>query len=364
MRKTAGVVLALVGFAPILLAQPFQWETFTSTSDVLDIESVNGHLWAATTGGLIHFDPQTGMFDVYTNTRGLSTNRCVAVGADSRGGIWVGLEDRRLNRLDPETGRVDVLSDLQGDVYAITDLVPWEDYIFVATDVGAYRLAYYETVNGFRVQESYSKLGGLSPRTEVRRLAVADGYLWAATAFGLARADLALPTLVPPSAWENIDESDGLPDADVRAILAAPDGGLWIGMSVGLVLWRDGSFGAVRDFGTVVDFGNVNDTVYIATSNRTYWYDPAFGWRYATDPTTLDVRRLAGAPSGENGQVLWAAVAHSEDRSGGIAALLGEEWTEPLRAEGPAGNDISALAVGPDGRLWVGGKGERGGVST
>lgn len=364
MKKIAGVALALVGFAPILWAQPFQWETFTSTSDVRDIESVHGQLWAATTGGLIHFDPQTGMFDVYTNTRGLSTNRCVAVGADSRGGTWVGLEDRRLNRLDPETGRVDVLSDLQGEVYAITDLVPWEDYVFVATDVGAYRLAYYETVNGFRVQESYSKLGGFSPRTEVRRLAVADGYLWAATAFGLARANLDLPTLVPPSAWENIDASDGLPDNDVRAVLAAPDGGLWIGMSVGVVKWQDGSFGLVRTLGAVVDLGNVNDTVYAATSNRTYWHDPSFGWRYATDPTTLSIQRLAGAPSVGNGEVLWAAVAHSQDRSGGIAALLGEEWTEPLRAEGPAGNDISALAVGPDGRLWVGGKGERGGVST
>lgn len=357
-------MLAVVVLARIIWAQPFQWQTFTSTSDVRDIESVQGHLWAATSGGLIYFDPSINLFDTYTNTRGLSTNRCVAVGNDSRGGIWVGLSDRSLNRLDRETGRVEVLPDLQGEVFSITDIIAWEDFVFVAADVGAYRLAYYETVQGFRVQESYSKLGNLSPRTEVRRLAVADGYLWAATPFGLARASLDLPTLVPPSAWENIGEEDGLPDDDVRAILAAPDSGLWIGTSIGTVRWQDGAFGGRSDFGAVRDLATVNDTVYATTSARVYWFDPSFGWRSIGDPITINIQRLAAAPGGENAQILWAAIAGGSDDAGGIAAFIGEEWTEPLRADGPAGNDISALAVDPGGHLWVGGKGARGGVSV
>jgi ligand-binding sensor domain-containing protein len=358
------LALVILILAQLAWAQPFQWQTFTSTSDVRDIESVNGSLWAATSGGLVHFDPSSGLFDVYTNTRGLSTNRCVAVGADSRGGIWVGFEDRRLNRLDAETGRVQVLPDLQDEVFTIMDIISWEDFVLVASDVGAYRLAYYETVGAFRVQESYSKLGNLSPRTEVRRLAIADGYLWAATPYGLARADLDQPTLVPPSAWENINQADGLPNNDVSAITAAPGGGLWIGTALGAVRWLDGNFAGRSDFGGVRDFATVNDTVYAITSARTYWYDTSFGWQTIGDANPFSVVRLAAAASAESEQVLWGAVADASNESGGIAAFIGAQWSEALRADGPNGDEISALAIGADGKLWVGTKGARGGVSV
>ncbi len=366
MTKMTKVAFALLAgcFASALFAQPFQWRTFTSTSDVRDIETIDGQLWAATSGGLVHLNPATGIFELYTNTRGLSGNRCVAVGRDSRGGIWAGLDDRSLNRLDPVTGRVAVLPDLQGEVFTITDIISWEDVVFVATDVGAYRLAYYETVNGFRVQESYSKLGELSPRTEVRRLAIADGYLWAATPFGLARADLNQATLVPPSAWENITEDDSLPDNDIRALLPAPDGGIWIGMPEEAVRWLDGGFGSRLSFGPVMDFANVSDTIYAVTSSRAYWFDPSFGWRFASEPFTIDIQRLAAASASGINDILWAGVANSDDGSGGITALIDEEWTMPLHAEGPGGNDISALAVSPTGKLWIGAEGARGGVST
>ncbi len=364
IKKTAFVAFTIAILATVGWSQPFQWQTFTSTSDVRDIETVNGSLWAATGGGLVHFDPGNGLFDVYTNTRGLSTNRCVAVGADSRGGIWVGFEDRKLNRLDTQTDRVEILPDLEGEVFTIMDIISWEDFVFVASDVGAYRLAYYETVGAFRVQESYSKLGELSPRTEVSRLVIADGYLWAATPYGLARASLDQPTLVPPSAWENINQADGLPNNDVRAIMAAPGGGLWIGTALGAVHWQDGNFEGRGDFGAVRDFATVNDTVYAVTSVQTYWFDSSFGWRAIGDAIPFGVVRLAATPSGQSEQVLWGAVADASDRSGGIAAFMGVQWSEAVRADGPNGNDMSVLAIGPDGRLWVGTKGARGGVSV
>ncbi|MFH1010789.1 MAG: two-component regulator propeller domain-containing protein [bacterium] len=364
MGKTATIALSWAIFASSLWAQPFQWETFTSTSDVRDIESVNGSLWAVTSGGLVQFAPASGLFEVYTNTRGLSSNRAVAVGADRWGGIWVGLEDRRLNRLDTETGRVEVLPDLQGEVFSITDIICWEDFVYVASDVGAYRFAYYETVGGFRVQESYSKLGQLSPRTEVRRLAVADGYLWAATPYGLARASLDQATLVPPSAWENITVANGLPSNDVRAITAAPEGGIWIGTALGAVRWFDGNFVGRSDFGALRDFAVVNDTAYAVTSLRVYQFDGASGWRVIGNPIPFSIRRLAAASNGESEQILWGAVQDAGDKSGGISAFIGGEWMQPLRAEGPNGNDISALAMDAAGKLWVGTKGTRGGASV
>jgi ligand-binding sensor domain-containing protein len=357
-HRRALFIAAIIGIASAVQAQPFQWQTFTSTSDAYDIESVSGGLWAATSGGLVHFEPASGVFDPYTNTRGLSANRCVAVGSDSRGGVWVGLDDRRLNRLDPTTGRMEVLSYLEEEVFSLTDIIAWQDFVLVASDVGAYRLAYYENVAGFRVQESYSKLGEFSPRTEVRRLAVADNYLWAATPFGLARGNLDLPTLVSPSAWENITEVNGLPSNDVRAIMAAPGGGLWVGTAAGVVLWKDGIFIEHREFDAVRDLANVNDTIYVVTSTRAYWLDPSFGWRDIGGPITFNIQRLA-VFSGSDAAVLWTAVANRGNQRGGLAALVGTQWTDPIRSEGPGGNDISALAVSPAGQLWVGARGSQ-----
>ncbi|MBM3325302.1 MAG: hypothetical protein FJY66_06500, partial [Calditrichaeota bacterium] len=217
---------------------------------------------------------------------------------------------------------------------------------------------------GFRVQESYGKLGELSPRTEVRRLAVADGYLWAATPFGLARANLDQATLVPPSAWENITTSDGLPTNDVRAIAAAPDGGSWIGTALGAIRWREGVFDGRNDFGAVRDFAVVNDTVYAVTSARAYQFDDVSGWRAIGNPIPFSILRLAAASSGGSEEVLWGAVQDASDKSGGISALVGGEWMPPLRAEGPNGNDISALSMDAAGKLWVGTKGTRGGASV
>ena len=61
-----------------------------------------------------------------------------------------------------------------------------------------------------------------------------DGYFWLGTEFGLLRFDGVRNTVWQPPAGQH------LPSSDVRTLLVARDGRLWIGTNGGLASWKDG----------------------------------------------------------------------------------------------------------------------------
>jgi ligand-binding sensor domain-containing protein len=62
-----------------------------------------------------------------------------------------------------------------------------------------------------------------------------DGYLWLATEFGLLRFD----GVNKPVPWPPLSDQS-LPSSNVRKLLAARDGTLWIGTFTGLASWKNG----------------------------------------------------------------------------------------------------------------------------
>ena len=69
-----------------------------------------------------------------------------------------------------------------------------------------------------------------------------DGYLWLATEFGLVRFDgVRFVVWTPP-------QGQALPSSNIRSLLAARDGTLWIGTLEGLASWKDGRLNQYADF--------------------------------------------------------------------------------------------------------------------
>jgi len=362
------LTLALAaGLFPLLcFGHAYEWTTFTSTSDVRDMMQRDGVVWTATTGGLSSYDPVSGVFEVYTNTRGLAMNSCAAVGGDAHGFVWAGLADARISRIHPETGQVQQIVDLQNEVFEITAIAAHGEDVFVAANNGVYRFAYYGVVDNYRVLEPIKALGSLPGETRVTCLAVHDGFLYAGTQFGMARARLDQTYFSPIEAWEVFVAGAGsLPENSIRGFGA--DSLLWI-ITPSYVSAFDGTeFVCQSAFPGVVAVTDGGAHGVIAATATTMYRQtvtlPPCEWT-ALDTVNLgQIRRLAYDASNAR---LFAGVGDSELGSGGVTWIdldaADGHFGPPHSAPGIGGNEITALGVDGRGRLWAGGGGFTAGV--
>lgn len=364
MSRSAAVLILLL-FPVLTFAQPFQWMTFTSTSNVVEMTVLDGRIWTATSGGLSVYDPATQAFDVYTNTRGLAMNQCVAIGSDIRGFVWAAHADARITRLHPATGLIVHVNDLQGEIFETTDILNVGDEVFVGTNNGIYRFSYFSIVDNYRVRESIRALGTFPGETRVSCVGTDGVYLYAGTQFGLARARLSQPQLSAPAAWENWTTANGLPENNIVAMRRAADGDRifvatpsWLFTIDGNAVVEQHQIGGVRAFSdgsgelatTAQQIFFYDSTI---TPSGTHWWSLPNG----AIPGIGDVDGIGESSS-------FRFVAGLENTSGGIGGIrIGSRlsvsdtvsWSATLRAPGIGGNYITSLAMDPQGRLWAGG---------
>ncbi len=346
-------------FPALAFGQPFRWTTYTSTSNVLDLATANGSIWSATNGGLSGYDPATGLFDVHTNTRGLAMNRSSAVGRDSRGWIWAAHISGAITRVNPSTGQTLVIDDLRDEVFEITTILDVGDEVFVAANNGIFRFSYSTVGDNYRILESIRVLGVFPGEARVSDLAVAGGYLYAATVFGLARANLSNEFLSAPSAWENFSTTNGLPENSLAALYGASDTTVWIAGSGQVVRFDGTAFATISATAGVLAFAEWNGAVHAATP----------GTVYRIDGTTLTpvgqglpgIRDLITA-NDANGSTLVAGIGDNFSARGGLSFLVTDQWTDPVSAHNIGSNFITALGADPQGKLWAGGGGDGTGV--
>jgi hypothetical protein len=350
----------------VLFAQPFQWTTFTSTSSIVAMTPVGDRLWTATEGGLAGYDVTTGRFDIYTNTRGLLVNRTAAVGEDAAGFVWAGLSNGLITRINPQTGAVRQIDDLQqGGVFEITDILAVGEEVFVAGNNGIYRFSYFPAADNYRVRESIRVLGGFSSETRVTALAVAGGYLYAGTGIGLARASLASANLSQPSVWQNFAAPEGLPELAISKLQGYDD--LLLIATANYVLHFDGTaFTTEASIGGVIGFSSRrhNGILWATNAVQVFVRDGQTGVWANYLPPLNGVTGVEVLEDGDRTDVV-ASLLDTPEGRGGLAFSTypaATSWGVPRRAAGIGGNFITALWVDPSGRLWAGGASHTSGV--
>ncbi len=353
-------LLLLASLLPAFaFGQPFRWTTYTSTSNALDLVTANGSVWSATNGGLSGYDSATGLFDVYTNTRGLAMNRSSAVGRDSRGWIWAAHINGAITRVNPATGQSVVIDDLRDEVFEITTILDVGDEVFVAANNGIFRFSYSSVGENYRMLESIRVLGVFPGEARVADLCVAGGYIYAATTFGLARADLHNEFLSAPSAWENFSTTNGLPENSLAALYGANDGAVWIAGAAQIVRFDGSVFTPVSATGGVLAFAEWDSAVYAATRNTVYRIDGTSLTPIGQSLPWINDLNTVSEPSGTT---LVAGIGDSYTARGGLSFFVTDHWSDPVSAHSIATNFISALRVDPQGHLWAGGGSDGAGV--
>ncbi len=355
------------------------WTRFTNVNDVYDLAfAPDGTLWAMTSGGLVHWDLNT---DTYV--RYLVQARDIAVAPD--GTLWLATVYGLCHFTAPDDNaddgatcvnytRADGLIHNDVRAVAVTD----DNLVWAGTQTGVSRF------DG-SVWQSYP-----APVPTVDLAVAPNGEVWHATAAGIGRY---LPS---QDAWMTFTEEHGLPNLNAQIIAIGPDGEVWAYMLWQGVYRFDGeqwqALGEIPD-GIVADIAFAADgTPWVSTDSMHYPVGSLFqrqgdAWTNVTQPQGLMFNRAVAVGLGgvvatgtnlglgiyEDGEwrllkdgptrdrvtsvvvtpdgAVWFAFGDSSTSTpgGGLSRFDGLEWEYYLEDA-----EVNALAVAPDGSLWVG----------
>src|SRR5258708_11523309 len=202
-----------------------------SVNDLL--ESRDGVLWVATTGGLCRFNPAAGDAQRFIVYRPNSEERLQGINSllqDRSGRIWCGTR-AGLYKLETSSGRLEMhLVDI--GMPAANNFVNaiFEDRqgtLWLSAGTKLYRHWKNSRTEIFELPRGIP-YNGVSSMAED-----ANGRLWAGTLHGLGRIAQA-PTPGRPLFDRVFGTKDGLPGVRINALFRASDGKLWIGAAGGL----------------------------------------------------------------------------------------------------------------------------------
>ncbi len=357
-RFFALLALAIVSLAS---ANPFRWTTFTSGSSVRNILVSEDKLWLGTSGGLVLFDPATAEFDVYTNTRGLAMNAAVGLGTDAQGWIWIVAPDGRITRLNPESGQTKIISDLRDEIFEVSSIVTVGEEVFLGANNGIYRFAYYPIVANYRVSERVRVLGSFPTGAAVQDMLALDGFLYAATVSGLARAPLTSDQFSAPATWTNYTTANGLPANNVFGLGSQGASTLWVTTGSATVSFNGTSFSApVSTPQTFLQVTEHQSDMFAASDNLLYklvnqsWQSLGLG-----QPGISSLAEFVM----DGHVVLAVGIVDKFERPGGLRFYQDGELTPTIAPAGIGGSTVNSLAYDALGNLWASTGNFRNGVS-
>ncbi|NPA93600.1 MAG: hypothetical protein GXO56_07975 [Chloroflexi bacterium] len=317
------------------------WYYYTNANEVRDVVVYNGTAYAATPGGMVAWDLESGYYTKYTPFDGMRhiSASTIAYCEMPEPRIVVGTAEG-IDVFDPETNTWD-----NGPI------VPGDEYINDA-DVDA---LYCDNARGLLLI-GYDGLGVFDFNTgEYTHYGEDDGLPWSGVSDVLVDGD----SFWIASGYNGVfqikngqvtvyDEDNGMPNETAYALGMAPDGTLWVGTSGDLLSFKNGVWTEHDTYGNAMDIEiGADGSVWYATDSfgagHICQFDPAAeDCAYLYDGNGMDALTLDGD----------TVVFGGED---GLFRYDGSDVREyNIKADQLASNFVDALAVDSEGMLWVG----------
>lgn len=212
------IAIFLLVFSSSLTAQIRldNWKTYSSMNTVraatFDDE---GHIWAATSGGVFRYDTTTKESIEFRNINALLSLDATAIAYNPiNRSIYVGTFDGSIDIID-ETFTIKHITDIRYQTTLTKRRI--NDFLFVGNKVyvaGDFGLIDFDEKNA--PGDDVQQLGSFEKNTPVLKLLLLRDSLWAATPSGIAYAPLSARSLKDPQVWKTITADDGLfPNSNV-----------------------------------------------------------------------------------------------------------------------------------------------------
>jgi ligand-binding sensor domain-containing protein len=302
--------------ALIVSSSPGGWQSYTNTNFISDMAGTDSVLYLATYGGVAALDilPGPALRRTFVNTDGLPTNRCLCIGRDASGNLWVGTDGGGLAVIEPDSGRVRQYR--PNDIALRIRTLTWDGTrVLCGSDQGLYLIETRGTLLDFDDDSVVRFTTARVPELlsdQILCVGAFDRY-WVGTNRGVVAVDRGFQT------WTPFRKPFG---DSVRAVaiwhdslLVATDSGLAIGESAGFrpVL----AFGEPTEVYKLSVFGS---RIYMATQVGLYEGDEADSTRFSVI-LNEDTRALHFADA------LWVGCGGNELYGSGLRyAFSGQSW--------------------------------------
>ena len=268
---------------------------------------------------------------LYTKRNGLVDNQVLSLATAPDGTVWVGSSEG-LSRF--HGGSWNRYTGTGVPTLAVVS----DGTLWVGTPFGGVLKLNRE---GWHV---YTTRNGLL-NNKVSSLAIGpDGSVWVGSCDvrgGVSRYD--------GTRWIRYGEHGELPDRCVQALAVTPGGRLWVGTKKGLATFdgnRWSQFLPDRKINALLV--TPDGTLWAGTDHGALSYDPGRGWRkYRRDTEGGEMKRIRALFASPNNGALWLG-------GEGLWRLENDRLKRYLSARDIPGGIVTAITIGPDGKLWIG----------
>jgi ligand-binding sensor domain-containing protein len=308
----AGLLIWLVAVGGVA-----DWQTYANTNFVRDMVGTDSALYLATNGGVVSLDiaSDVALRRTFVNTDGLPSNRCLCIGRDAAGNLWVGTDGGGLAVIEAASGQV--RSYRPNDIALRIRTLAWDGTrVLFGSDQGLYLVETRGTPLDFTDDSIVRFTTARVPELlsdQILCVAPLDRY-WIGTNRGAVAVDRGFQN------WASYRQPFG---DSVRAVALWHDS-LLLATELGLALMESTGFRPVVVFDEpteVHELAVFGKRIYLATEDGLLEGDEADSTRFASILLNEDARALHFA------EALWVGCGGNELYGSGMRyAFSGQSW--------------------------------------